>query len=378
MRWTGIEDEHLMRLVNDRSNVMIGKYNWKKISSIMVNRSARQCRERWAHCINTELDKTVKWKPEDDETITRLQSLHGNKWTLIGAEISPTRSSEAVRRRWYSISKNLWTKHEEEQLIKLVGDKLFDTKSDMRAWQTSFSTQMKYKTANQCIDHWFRHFRPVPKIQEWLAEDDKKVIKLHSLYGNSWKRITTHFPHRSKHSIRLRLQYLIPESTKNNYATQDATQVYQNVSENDDAPMVSSVHKLIVNKKGNTHYSCSKLTTKCTKDARYTSAKARVTLDKGEVDEVENPSKMRKGIKDRSKHSHFPFVATVDRVEYQQVYAVNCNITTKISAAKMPPLAGDSKNITPKIKVEEPCGDEFVSFANAVAFASAFIKSEEK
>lgn len=327
-----------------------------------------------AHCINTELDKTVKWTPEDDETITRLQSLHGNKWTWIGADISPVRSSEAVRRRWYTISKNLWTKLEEEQLIKLVDDKLFDTKSDMRAWQTSVSTQMKYKTINQCVDHWFRHFRPVPKIHEWQAEDDKKLIKLHSLYGNSWKRITTHFPHRSKHSIRLRLQYLIPESTKNNYATQ----VYQNVSENDDAPMVLSLHKLIANKKGNTHDSCSKSTAKCTKDTRYTSAKARVTLNKGEVNKVENPTKMQKVIKDRSKHSHFPFVATADRVEYQQVYSVNCNNTTKISAAKTPPLTGDSKKITSKIKVEEPHGNEFVSFANAVAFASAFIKSEEK
>ena len=64
-------------------------------------RSPRQVRERWINFLNPELSKEP-WNPEEEATLVRMHSKHGNKWAKIAKKI-PKRNENQIKNHWISI-----------------------------------------------------------------------------------------------------------------------------------------------------------------------------------------------------------------------------------------------------------------------------------
>lgn len=95
------EDELIANFVAEH-----GLKEWSKVTSVLPNRTAKQCRERWFNNLDPTVEKGP-WTPRDDELIFQHYQIHGPKWSVISREI-PGRSDNAVKNRWNaSISKRV-------------------------------------------------------------------------------------------------------------------------------------------------------------------------------------------------------------------------------------------------------------------------------
>lgn len=92
------EDERLSRLVNK-----LGSKNWKLIAKKMMNKTPKQCRERWTNYLNPDL-KFDDWKDEDDERLLSLFYKIGPKWSVISTSF-PARSVNSIRNRFLKLAK---------------------------------------------------------------------------------------------------------------------------------------------------------------------------------------------------------------------------------------------------------------------------------
>lgn len=60
---------------------------WKEISSKISGRSAKQCRERWQQNLQPTLRRTA-FTVAEDAMILQMQRDVGNKWTVIGKQLT--------------------------------------------------------------------------------------------------------------------------------------------------------------------------------------------------------------------------------------------------------------------------------------------------
>lgn len=98
--WTAAEDRALFDIVNSH-----GPRRWSFISTLMVNRSAKQCRERWHNHVNPDVKKG-HWTVEEDSMIIAMIKKVGFKWAVISAHL-PGRTDNAVKNRFNGCLKKL-------------------------------------------------------------------------------------------------------------------------------------------------------------------------------------------------------------------------------------------------------------------------------
>eukprot|EP01035_Chromulina_nebulosa_P026414 gene26414-34575_t len=101
MPWTKEEDEKLLLFLRKGSHA-----KWSTISSMInINRTGKQCRERFKSHLAPKLKKG-DWTPEEDKIIIDMKNKLGNHWARI-ALLLPGRSDNDVKNRCRSIEKNL-------------------------------------------------------------------------------------------------------------------------------------------------------------------------------------------------------------------------------------------------------------------------------
>ncbi|KAI4966900.1 hypothetical protein ZWY2020_035615 [Hordeum vulgare] len=75
--WKNTEDEILKAAV-----MKYGKNQWARISSLLVRKSAKQCKARWYEWLDPSIKKT-EWTREEDEKLLQLAKLMPTQWRTI-------------------------------------------------------------------------------------------------------------------------------------------------------------------------------------------------------------------------------------------------------------------------------------------------------
>ncbi|OHT10558.1 Myb-like DNA-binding domain containing protein [Tritrichomonas foetus] len=98
-KFTDIEDIKLLSIVRQ-----MDKINWKSVSAMMGNRSARQCRERY----NNYLSPTVQnktWTPEEEELLLQSYDKYGPQWSLM-TKFFKNRAAVNIKNHYAKLASN--------------------------------------------------------------------------------------------------------------------------------------------------------------------------------------------------------------------------------------------------------------------------------
>ncbi|KAJ1978663.1 Pre-mRNA-splicing factor cef1 [Dimargaris verticillata] len=82
--WKNTEDEILKAAV-----MKYGKNQWGRISSLLVRKSAKQCKARWYEWLDPSIKKT-EWSKEEDEKLLHLAKLMPTQWRTIAPIVGRT------------------------------------------------------------------------------------------------------------------------------------------------------------------------------------------------------------------------------------------------------------------------------------------------
>lgn len=143
--------------------------------------------------------KKSKWTKEEDETLKHMVDLHGEKWDVISHYFDGKNEYE-VQSRWSRVVnpelvKGPWTKEEDELVVELV------RQYGAKKWSV-IAAHLKGRIGKQCRERWHNHLNPNIKKCSWTPEEDDKILRLHSVYGNQWAKISKHMPGRTDNAIK--------------------------------------------------------------------------------------------------------------------------------------------------------------------------------
>ncbi|OHT01458.1 Myb-like DNA-binding domain containing protein [Tritrichomonas foetus] len=177
--FTPEEDARLSMLVE-----RMGPRRWDAISSMMPNRSARQCRDRYSNYLAPGFFNG-EWSREEDEVLFRQYQLYGPKWTLINKAL-PMRSPNSIKNRWnYFVSRTNFV--QANQKGRVVEESDFTTENETKNEDSEEST-----TTDEISDEdWKQKEEEFDVIFEKIAEDDKMKDEIYEFcaYGNHFNDI---------------------------------------------------------------------------------------------------------------------------------------------------------------------------------------------
>ena len=103
--WTTNEDA-IMKNIIDKN----GRENWAVISSNLIGRTGKQCRERWHNHLLDGINKG-SWTDQEDGIILSTQESLGNRWSKI-SKLLLGRTENQVKNRFTSLKRS--EKHDEK------------------------------------------------------------------------------------------------------------------------------------------------------------------------------------------------------------------------------------------------------------------------
>ena len=73
-----------------------GKNQWSRISSLLVRKSAKQCKARWHEWLDPSIKKT-EWSREEEEKLLHLAKLMPTQWRTIAPIVGRTAAQVPAR-----------------------------------------------------------------------------------------------------------------------------------------------------------------------------------------------------------------------------------------------------------------------------------------
>jgi hypothetical protein len=109
--WTKEEDHLLLNMVQSMRMPM----KWSIVAQQMVERTGKQCRERYVNHLNPRL-KVADWNPVEDATIFHLYNTAGSHWAKMSKMI-PGRTDNGIKNRFHNLRRQL--EREDEHRLRL-------------------------------------------------------------------------------------------------------------------------------------------------------------------------------------------------------------------------------------------------------------------
>lgn len=160
-----------------------GPYSWTEIAAEIGNVTPAQCLAAYQRNINTTLQKS-KWTEEEDETLKSAVEYYGEKdWQRVAEELDG-RSGQQCLHRWKKtltpeIRKGRWTTEEDESL--LAGVKAFGAGN----W-AKVRNYVRTRTDVQCRERYMNVLNPSRNTSLWTKSEDERLLKLSELYDFKW------------------------------------------------------------------------------------------------------------------------------------------------------------------------------------------------
>ena len=146
-----------------------------------------QYRHRWNNTLSPNIKKG-NWTEEENAKLANLVFVHGmKKWARL-AHAMDGRNGDQCRKHWNltlnpNIKKGNWT---EEEDVKLANHVSLHGEAD---W-ARLAQDMDGRNGDQCRHRWNNSLHPGIKKGSWTEEEDAKLVKLVSVYGNTdWARL---------------------------------------------------------------------------------------------------------------------------------------------------------------------------------------------
>ena len=82
----------------------MGSKEWGKIAKELPNKTARQCKERWASFLAPDI-LYVPWSPEEDKLLIEEYNKHGREWSKIAKYLNGKRTSISIKNRFVFLNR---------------------------------------------------------------------------------------------------------------------------------------------------------------------------------------------------------------------------------------------------------------------------------
>eukprot|EP00820_Chromera_velia_P020495 Cvel_29138.t1-p1 / transcript=Cvel_29138.t1 / gene=Cvel_29138 / organism=Chromera_velia_CCMP2878 / gene_product=Protein rough sheath 2, putative / transcript_product=Protein rough sheath 2, putative / location=Cvel_scaffold3937:1-2575(-) / protein_length=394 / sequence_SO=supercontig / SO=protein_coding / is_pseudo=false len=107
-KWTPDEDARLEDVMKGLPELTHGNIDWKNVAQLMqqsgIDRTARQCKDRWKERLDPHVHRG-EWTEQEDYELLKLQMENGNKWKQISEKIQTGRTTEQVKNRFHYLKR---------------------------------------------------------------------------------------------------------------------------------------------------------------------------------------------------------------------------------------------------------------------------------
>ncbi|KAL0743453.1 hypothetical protein Bca4012_084966 [Brassica carinata] len=158
--WTPEEDDQLRAAVE-----LYGEKDWQTVANALEGRAGTQCSNRWKKTLHPTRTRVGKFSSEEEKRLTVAVTLFGaQNWHKI-ARFVPGRTSTQCREKWANcldpnVNHGKWTKEEDAKLREAMA------KHEIGNW-SKIASHVPRRTDNQCRRRWMQLYpHQVPLLQE--------------------------------------------------------------------------------------------------------------------------------------------------------------------------------------------------------------------
>ncbi|CAH8370296.1 unnamed protein product [Eruca vesicaria subsp. sativa] len=158
--WTPEEDDQLRAAVE-----LYGEKDWQTVANALEGRAGTQCSNRWKKTLHPTRTRVGKFSPEEEKRLKVAVTLFGaQNWHKI-ARFVPGRTATQCREKWANcldpnVNHGKWTKEEDAKLREAMAE------HEVGNW-SKIASHVPRRTDNQCRRRWMQLYpHQVPLLQE--------------------------------------------------------------------------------------------------------------------------------------------------------------------------------------------------------------------